>query len=1247
MGNFRRVLPLLVLGLALAVPPAGILAQPAAPTPRTAPGAASSATAATSPAPAQKGDEAELESPMPPATEAHRLYEEGRYAEAVPHAERALAAAGRAFAADDPLQGFFLQLLANVYRQAGRADEAIALFERAVALNQRVHGAASLELAASLNSLGVALLGRGGRGDGERALALLQRSLALREAALAADAPEIASSLGNLAAAYDELGRAAEALPLHERALALSERVRGPDDARTATALNNLAETLGTLGRFREALPLHRRALAIRESRLGPGHPETATSLNNLGDLLDTLGRPAEALPMKERAYAVNRQRLGAAHPATLSSMGNLAYLLAALGRFDEALALAREALETATRALGPDAPAVGSGLLRLAYIHQQRGEYAEALPLARSALAQREAQRGAGHPDTAVALNNLAELHAAMGDYGAALALHRRALQVREASFGAKHPETASGLNNLASLYQALGQAALAEPLLERALAIHREAYGPDHAETARSLNNLGHLLAAKGAAKAAAKGAAKGPAKGAAKKGAADQMRAKALFEQALAIQQKALGPTHPTLAVTLNNLAGVLEDLKRAREALPLHERALALRERGFGARHPSVALSLNNLAALHDTLGQPARALPLYRRALAILQPAAGAASTQPVLLAAVHTRLARWYQSNERNGAAAGRPARDGTDIAIFHLKQAVNLSQGLRAGAGSLDAAAQASLLRSVEQRYRRLAELLVRRGRLPEAEQVLALLKQQERREFVRGDAQDAGSLDARAELSAAERELAASLAANAESLSRAQAELEALGETNEANAPRRAQVLARIQADSEALDGLLADAAGALADAGTTTTGAAATTATAATAAGTARTTTSHTGANANAGRMAAAFESAIGERDAVSQRLALLNERSGARAAAIFIVPGERQTTFLLVTAQGAVGLTGGLPEARLNTLVAELRRAIEARRADYRAPAAALHQALIGPVAPLLARARIDTLMLYLVGSLRYLPVAALVDARSGQHLVERYALAVYTVGGLRDALAEPPRERWAAAGLGVSRALAGFDALPSVPGELLGVVRSSADAAPAAGVLGGVLGGERFLDEAFTRERLGQVARRGAPFAVLHVATHFKLVPGREDESQLLLGDGDLLSLRQLRSDATLAFGTYDLVTLSACNTSMGGGATTAGDARAGAEFEGLATTLMKKGARAVMATLWEVQDQGTARLMRSFYEARGEQRRHSKAEALRAAQRAMLKGELRDESGQLDFRHPYYWAGFILMGNWL
>ena len=1103
--------------------------------------------------------------PMPAAAEAARLFSAGRYAEATPHAEHALAAAQRTLAADDPLLAEFYTLLGNVQRAAGRFDAAEPLLERALALRERALGPQAPETAVSLNNLSALYLSRG---DARRAHPLLVRALAIREQVYGPDAPQVATGLTNLGSALDELGRAPEALPLHERALAICERAYGPTDPRTATALNNLAETTGALGRYAEALPLHRRALAIREKALGAEHPDTAVSVGNLAELLESLGRLDEALLLKQRAWANNEAALGPLHPATAVSLGNLAYALAGLGRLDEALAAAQRALVVSTQALGPQAPAVATSLLRLAYVHQQRGEYAQALPLAQRALQMREAERGPQHPDTALALNNVAELHSAMGEYGQAMALHRRALQIREATLGPMHPDTASGLNNLATLHQALGQFDLAEPLLRRALAIHEQVYGPEHAETALSLNNLGQLYVARGQ-----------PALGL------------PLAQRALAIQELRLGPGHPAVAVTLNNLAGMLEDLQRAPEALPLHLRALAIREQALGPRHPAVAASLNNLAALYDTLGEPKRSLPLYTRALAILQPAAGA-GTQPVWLAAVHTRLGRWHQGQGHD------------ELAIFHLKQAVNITQGLRAGASTLDTAAQASLARGVESRYRRLAELLVRQGRLPEAEQVLTLLKLQERKDFVRGDAQDDATA-ALAALSPAERELAESLGANARQLARAYAELDVLdraADTGAAAQRQRAQLVERIQLDNEALDTLLGDAVGALAR-----------------------------------GRAAfSAFEAAVSERDAISNRLAVLNERSGGRAAALYIVPGEKSTTFLVVSAQGAVGLSGGVGEAQLNRLAAQLRQAIETRSADYKVAAAELHAALIAPVAAVLATARVDTLMLYLVGALRYVPVAALYDAKAGRHLVEQYALAVYTVGGLRDALAEPPTVHWVAAGLGVSRALAGFDALPAVPGELQAVVRSAQDSAPT-----GVLAGTRFLDEAFTRERLSQLARRGAPFAVLHVATHFRLVPGREDESQLLLGDGDLLSMRQLRADATLAFGTYDLVTLSACNTSTGGGE------RAGAEFEGLATTLMKKGARAVMATLWEVQDAGTARLMRAFYAARGEQRQRSKAEALRQAQLSLLTGAVRDESGKLDFRHPYYWAPFILMGNWL
>ena len=69
-----------------------------------------------------------------------------------------------------------------------------------------------------------------------------------------------------------------------------------------------------------------------------------------------------------------------------------------------------------------------------------------------------------------------------------------------------------------------------------------------------------------------------------------------------------------------------------------------------------------------------------------------------------------------------------------------------------------------------------------------------------------------------------------------------------------------------------------------------------------------------------------------------------------------------------------------------------------------------------------------------------------------------------------------------------------------------------------------------------------------------------------------------------------------------------------------------------------------MATLWKVADQTTPKLMQAFYKARGEGALN-KAQALRQAQLAFIAGEIR-QSKQKAWDHPYYWAPFVLMGNW-
>ena len=375
---------------------------------------------------------------------------------------------------------------------AGRYSEAIPLAEHALAIREAQLGPDHPATASSLNDLAGLYDSMGRYGEAEP---LYQRALTIREAQLGPDHLATASSLNNLALLYVSMGRYGEAEPLYQRALTIREAQLGSDHPATASSLNNLAGLYDSMGRYREAEPLFQRALAIREAQLGPGHPVTATSLNNLALLYDSMSRYGEAEPLFQRALAIREAQLGPDHPVTATSLNNLALLYYSMGRYGEAEPLFQRALAITEAALGPEHPSSATRLNNLAALYRSMGRYEEAEPLYQRALAIDETQLGPDHPATAIDLNNLALLYRSMGRYGEAEPLYQRALAIREAQLGPDHPATATSLNNLALLYRLMGRYGEAEPLYQRALAINEAQLGPDHPATAMNLNNLAAL--------------------------------------------------------------------------------------------------------------------------------------------------------------------------------------------------------------------------------------------------------------------------------------------------------------------------------------------------------------------------------------------------------------------------------------------------------------------------------------------------------------------------------------------------------------------------------------------------------------------------------------------------------------------------------------------------------------------------------------------------------------------------------
>lgn len=267
---------------------------------------------------------------------------------------------------------------------------------------------------------------------------------------------------------------------------------------------------------------------------------------------------------------------------------------------------------------------------------------------------------------------------------------------------------------------------------------------------------------------------------------------------------------------------------------------------------------------------------------------------------------------------------------------------------------------------------------------------------------------------------------------------------------------------------------------------------------------------------------------------------------------------------------------------------------------------------LYNWLIRPLEASLATQQIQTLVFVLDGSLRNVPMAALYDGK--QYLIERYSVAL--APGLQLIDPKPLSQyKLQALAAGLTEERTGFSALLNVGSELAGI-----EAEIASRVL---------LNQAFTSTALAQQVA-ATPFPIVHLATHGQF-SSNSDETFILAWDKPIKvnELSELLRDRDhLQTNAIELLVLSACQTASG-------DKRAAL---GLAGVAVQSGARSTLASLWSLDDESGAKFVSQFYQTLVNQK-VSKAEALRQAQIQLLRDP--------DYRHPRYWAPYVLVGNWL
>ncbi|MBM0745035.1 CHAT domain-containing protein (plasmid) [Phormidium sp. CLA17] len=516
------------------------------------------------------------------------------------------------------------------------------------------------------------------------------------------------------------------------------------------------------------------------------------------------------------------------------------------------------------------------------------------------------------------------------------------------------------------------------------------------------------------------------------------------------------------------------------------------------------------------------------------------------------------------------------------ELAIAFYKQSINVREEIKGGLKSLSRSQQESYTQTVSGTYRALADLLLAQGRILEAQQVLELLKIQEIREFTR-------------EVKTAQSAGIATTASEAKIL-KEHGSLIAFGQKVETCKQSRCAQLSQLNDQQQVL---------------------------------TQQYNQTVTSFEKEIRRRKSVDDALLDPRNLSSKAKEIVESQPGTVLIYPFVLEDK---IWLLWAAKGGIIKSVAVPVSRkqLGETVVQFRQAVQSQSPGDRqamlTTGKQLYDWLIKPLEPELKANKIQNLVFSLDRVTRYIPMSALFDGE--KYLIENYAVSTVLsadLTDLRDRL--PASNQTSILALGASEFKdKDYSPLPSVPAELNAIVQQKSPS----NQLNGGFSGSKFLNQSFNFRALRDnlIAHK-----ILHIATHGKFVSGRPEDSFLVLGSGEKLTIPEIKTLQDL--NNIHLVVLSACETALGGAD------QDGVEISGLSSYFLSNGAKAVIASLWSVNDASTSVLMYEFYRtlaASTAKKPMTKTEALRQAQLSLIR-----EGG--NFARPFYWAPFILIGN--
>ncbi|MBN2379540.1 CHAT domain-containing protein [candidate division WOR-3 bacterium] len=800
----------------------------------------------------------------------------------------------------------------------------------------------------------------------------------------------------------------------------------------------------------------------------------------------------------------------------------------------------------------------------------------------------------GAGHLDAAVTHEKLGTVFETTGEYQKALDHYIEALRIRQKAFGSGHQSLAEAYKKVAALYFELGEYRLALENYAKALSIDEKALGSTHSSVAWDNNLVGCVYLELG-----------------------DYQSALKSLNQALGI----MGDENPNKASVYNNLGMTYKTFDEPEKAQESFAKALEIYENILGILPPSrtdISILLYTfMGHVYFELDEYQAAVANYLKALALQTTALGINHPK---VAALHRNMGNVYscQGNHREsfesykkalgiwlnslgpdnpsvGETYSRMGKEALALgnreqALDYLKKSIEIFERSRGKIESEEL--RASYTETVSQRYESIITLLVEMGKPEEAFQYLERSKSKALK-----DAWDEkydvelghGAIEGKITESKA---LGTKVDALENQLNTEQQKPDSLRDD------ARVQNLSRLLAETKAEYFKIATQIQADPD---------------------------------------YAFAVRVNPTD-----IGVLRDDLPSGQKLLMAYSGSDKLYLFLVSLEGYEVKTVEIPSDTLDIVVSLCRtlcgpqyvrelhmkgklfgwswdddgsKFYSEEVSALKDVLSRLYDYLIEPFEEELDRAEVVTFIPS--GQLYYIPWGALLDTDNGDlvFVSQRYNWNILTSTELLQCILRREEEAKAKAS---SVLLVGNPEgahLPFAEDEVASIKKFY----PNSTVLTGDRATEPMLVETTPRNQM------------LHLATHCFLEAESPWESYILLAKTDTTDGRWTAEEISgQSWQRMQLVTLSACETALGSN-------RPGLEFESMAKafSLAMEGPPSIVATLWPVADESTKEFMVTFYE---ELKDNPKSEALRRAQQKLISSQ--------KYAHPFFWAPFILIGEW-